>query len=134
VASRGPPGAGKPMVSLARARVSSHAKPAAGVASPKAGLSAARTDSSVHMPSGEPCPPARNTARILGGSSTATTPPWTTNTSPLIGSAAGPARYTTNGATCSGASGSTAPSGAGPISPAVIAVRARGQMALARTP
>jgi hypothetical protein len=122
------------MVSLASARVSSHAKPAADVASPKAGLSAARTDSSVHMPSGEPCSLARNTARIRGGSSTAATPPCTTNTSPLIVSAAGPARYTTSGATCPGASGSTAPSGAGPISPVVIAVRARGQMALARTP
>ena len=48
--------------------------------------------------------------------------------------AAGLARYTTNGATCSGASGSTAPSGAAPIRSAVMAVRARGQMALARTP
>src|SRR5205823_2399385 len=40
-------------------------------------------------------------------------------------SAAGPARYTTSGATCSGASGSTASAGAGPISSAVMAVRAR---------
>jgi len=126
--------AGKPIVSVASARVSSHAKPAAGAASPKAGLRAACTDSSVHMPSGEPCSAAWNAARIRGGSSTAATPPCTTNTSPLIVSAAGPARYTTSGATCSGASGSTAPPGAGPISSAVIAVRARGQMALARTP
>ena len=94
--------------------------------------SARCTDSSVHIPSAES---DRNTARIRGGSSTAATPPCTTNTSPLIASPAGLARYTTSGATCSGASGSTAPSaGGGPIRPAVIAVRARGQIALARTP
>lgn len=62
------------------------------------------------------------------------TPPWTTRTSPLMPAAAGPARYTTSGATCSGASGSTAPSGGPPIRSAVMLVRARGQMALARTP
>ena len=70
----------------------------------------------------------------MAASITAATPPCTTNTSPLIVSAAGLARYTTSGATCSGASGSTAPAGAGPISSAVMAVRARGQIALARTP
>ena len=119
------------MVSVASVRVSSHRKPTAGAPSPNAGLSAACTDSSVHMPSGVA---AWNAARIVGGSITAATPPCTTNTSPLIVSAAGLARYTTSGATCSGASGSTAPSGGGPISSAVMAVRARGQMALARTP
>jgi len=93
--------------------------------------SARSTDSSVHIPSGAS---DRNTARIRGGSITAATPPCTTNTSPLSASPAGLARYTTRGATCSGASGSTAPGGGGPISPAVIAVRARGQIALARTP
>jgi len=97
--------------------------------------SARCTDSSVHIPSGEPCSAAENTARIRGGSMTAATPPCTTNTSPLMPSPAGLARCTTRGATCSGASGSTAPSaGGGPISAAVIAVRARGQIALARTP
>jgi hypothetical protein len=93
--------------------------------------SARPTDSGVHIPSGAS---ERNTARSRGGSSTAATPPCTTNTSPLIASPAGLARYTTSGATCSGASGSTEPAGGGPISPAVIAVRARGQIALARTP
>jgi hypothetical protein len=93
--------------------------------------SARPTDSRVHIPSGAS---DRNTARIRGGSITAATPPCTTNTSPLRASPAGLARYTTSGATCSGASGSTAPGGGGPISPAVIAVRARGQIALARTP
>jgi hypothetical protein len=88
--------------------------------------SARPTDSSVHIPSAEPCSAAVNTARIRGGSITAATPPCTTNTSPLIASPAGLARY--------GASGSTEPAGGGPISPAVIAVRARGQIALARTP
>ena len=120
------------MVSVASSMVSSHRKPIEGAPSPNAGPSAACTDSSVHMPSA--VPEERNTERILGGSITAATPPCTTNTSPLIVSAAGPARYTTSGATCSGASGSTAPDGAGPISSAVMAVRARGQMALARTP
>ena len=48
--------------------------------------------------------------------------------------AAGLARYTTSGATCRGSSGSTAASGGGPIRSAVIAVRARGQIALAVTP
>jgi hypothetical protein len=44
-------------------------------------------------------------------------------------------RAGTSGATCSGASASTEPSsGGGPIKSAVIAVRARGQIALARTP
>jgi hypothetical protein len=93
--------------------------------------SARPTDSSVHIPSGAS---ERYTARIRGGSITAATPPCTTNTSPLIASPAGLARYTTSGATCSGASGSTESAGGGPISPAVIAVRARGQIALARTP
>jgi hypothetical protein len=96
--------------------------------------SARPTESSVHIPSVEPCSAAVNTARIRGGSITAATPPCTTNTSPLIASPAGLARYTTSGATCSGASGSTEPAGGGPISPSVIAVRARGQIALARTP
>ena len=86
------------------------------------------------MPSAEPCSAARNVARTRGGSMTAATPPCTTNTSPLIPAPAGLARYTTSGATCSGASGSTAPSGAAPIRSTVMAVRARGQMALARTP
>src|SRR4029077_1171750 len=99
---------------------------------PNTGPSAAATESSVHIPSG--VPEARNTERTRGGSITAATPPCTTNTSPLIASAAGLARYTTSGATCSGASGSTEPAGGGPISPSVIAVRARGQIALARTP
>jgi hypothetical protein len=93
--------------------------------------SARSTDSSVHIRSGAS---DRNTARVRGGSITAATPPCTTNTSPVIASAAGLARYTTSGATCSGASGSTEPAGGGPISSAVIAVRARGQIALARTP
>jgi hypothetical protein len=62
------------------------------------------------------------------------TPPCTTNTSPLTASASGPARYTTSGATCSGASGSGPSGGAGLIIAAVMAVRARGQMAFARTP
>jgi hypothetical protein len=62
------------------------------------------------------------------------TPPCTTNTSPLKASAAGPDRYTTSGATCSGAIGSGPASGGGLIIAAVMAVRARGQMALARTP
>ena len=119
------------MVSVASVRVSSHRKPTAGARSPNAGLSSSCTDSSVHIPSGEE---AWNTVRIRGGSITAATPPCTTNTSPLIESAAGLARYTTSGATCSGASGSTLSSGGGPISSAVMAVRARGQMALARTP
>jgi hypothetical protein len=51
--------------------------------------SARPTDSSVHMPSAES---ARNAARIRGGSSTAATPPCTTNTSPFIASPAGLAR------------------------------------------
>jgi hypothetical protein len=55
------------MVSVASARVSSHAKPAADAASPKAGLSAARTDSSVHMPSGEPCSLAWTDAYTVDG-------------------------------------------------------------------
>jgi hypothetical protein len=95
--------------------------------------SARPTDSTVHIPSGAS---DRNTARTRGGSITAATPPCTTNTSPLIASPAGLARCTTSGATCSGASGSTpsAEAGAGPISAKVIAVRARGQIALARTP
>src|SRR6516165_2866034 len=134
------PGAPKPMVSVARARVSSQAKPACGGA-PSApsgpgnsGPSARCTESSVHMPSAEPYSAASTVARIRGGSITAATPPCTTNTSPLIPAAAGPARYTTSGATCSAASGSTASPGGAPIRSAVMAVRARGQMALARTP
>jgi hypothetical protein len=51
--------------------------------------SASWTEGSVHMPSGVS---ARKTARMLGGFSTAATPPCTTNTSPLIASAAGLAR------------------------------------------
>ncbi len=62
------------------------------------------------------------------------TPPCTTNTSPLKASAAGPDKYVTSGATCSGAIGSGPSSGGGLIIAAVMAVRARGQMALARTP
>lgn len=93
--------------------------------------SARPTDSSVHIPSAES---DRNTEPIRGGSITAATPPCTTNTSPVIASPAGLARYTTSGATCSGASGSTEPAGGAPISSAVMAVRARGQIALARTP
>jgi hypothetical protein len=76
------------MVSVASASVSSHMKPV-----PDDSPASARpTDSSVHMPSGEPCSPAWNTERIRGGSSTAATPPCTTNTSPLMASAAGLAR------------------------------------------
>ena len=86
------------------------------------------------MPSAEPCSAARKASRIRGGSITAATPPCTTNTSPLMPAAAGLARYTTSGATCRGSSGSTAPSGGGPIRSAVMAVLARGQMALASTP
>jgi hypothetical protein len=51
--------------------------------------SASPTASSVHMPSAAP---DRNVARICGGSITAATPPCTTNTSPVIASAAGLAR------------------------------------------
>jgi hypothetical protein len=51
--------------------------------------SASATASSVHIPSAES---DRNTERIRGGSSTAATPPWITNTSPVIASAAGLAR------------------------------------------
>ena len=51
--------------------------------------SARPTDSSVHIPSGAS---DRNTARIRGGSSTAATPPCTTNTSPVTASPAGLAR------------------------------------------
>src|SRR5215471_5404932 len=127
-----------PIVSVARASVSSQANPAGGppgaAAAGNTGSSARRTASSVHMPSAEPCSAARNVARTRGGSMTAATPPCTTNTSPFTASAAGLARYTTSGATCSGASGSTTSSGAVPIRYAVMAVRARGQMALARTP
>src|SRR5215468_8422821 len=134
--------ASKPIVSAARAIVSSQAKPAGGgpPGGPSAGsapntpASARCTESSVHMPSAEPWPAASTVARIRGGSITAATPPCTTNTSPLIPAAAGPARYTTSGATCCAASGSTTPSGGAPIRSAVIAVLARGQMALARTP
>ena len=87
------------------------------------------------MPSAEPCSAARKAARILGGSITAATPPCTTNTSPLMPAAPGLARYTTRGVTCRGSSGSTAaPGGGGPIRSAVMAVLARGQMALVSTP
>ena len=86
---------------------------------------------SVHMPSAVS---ARKTARMLGGFSTAATPPCTTKTSPLIRSAAGLARYVTSGVTCSGAIGSGPSSGGGLIMSPSMAVRARGQMALARTP
>ena len=48
-------------------------------------------------------------------------------------SAAGDANHVTSGATCSGASGSASPSLA-PKTPSVMRVRARGAMALARTP
>jgi hypothetical protein len=68
--------------------VSSHAKPA----NDDSPDSARPTDSSVHMPSSEPCSEAWNAARIRGGSITAATPPCTTNTSPLIASPAGLAR------------------------------------------
>ena len=77
------------MVSVASSSVSSHRKPTEGAISPNAGPSAEATESSVHMPSGVS---ARNTERTRGGSITAATPPCTTNTSPLIVSAAGPAR------------------------------------------
>jgi hypothetical protein len=80
------------MVSSASATVSSHAKPAAGSSAADIGPSALRTASSDHMPSAEPCSAARKTVRIRGGSITAATPPWTTNTSPLIPAAAGLAR------------------------------------------
>ncbi len=107
---------------------------AGGAAPADIGPSARLTESSVHMPSAEPFSAAWKVARIRGGSITAATPPCTTNTSPLIPAAAWLARYTTSGATWSGASGSTAPSGGAPIRSAVMSVRARGQMALARTP
>src|SRR5258708_4150006 len=94
------PSRGKPMVSAARAIVSSQAKPgAAGSAAADIGASARWTDSSVHMPSAEPWSAARNVARIPGGSITAAAPPCPTDTSPLIPAAAGLARYTTSGAT-----------------------------------
>jgi hypothetical protein len=118
---------------VASSIVSPQKKPTSGARS-RYGSSASRTASSVHIPSAEPCPAAWNTSRSRGGSSAAITPPWTTNTSPLSRSAAGLARYTTSGVTCSGAIGSGPSSGGGLIIAAVIAVRARGQMALARTP
>ncbi len=118
---------------MASSIVSPQKKPTSGARS-RYGSSASRTASSVHIPSAEPCPAAWNTSRSRGGSSAAITPPWTTNTSPLSRSAAGLARYTTSGVTCSGAIGSGPSSGGGLIIAAVIAVRARGQMALARTP
>ena len=83
-----PSRAGNPMVSVASASVSSHMKPAAD----DSPASARPTESSVHMPSAEPCSAAWNVARIRGGSITAATPPCTTNTSPVIASAAGLAR------------------------------------------
>src|SRR5262249_26004687 len=119
-----------PIISVASDSVSSHANPAPVPSPVNAGPIAAATESAVHICASG----ARNTARTRGGSMTAATPPWTTNTSPLIAAADGLARYVTNGATCSGASWSTAPSGASPMRSLVIAVRARGQIALARTP
>jgi len=110
--------------------VSSHAKPAALPSPVKAGPMASATESSVHMLASA----VRNTVRTRGGSITAATPPCTTNTSPLIASPAGPARYVTSGATCSGASGSAPPAGAAPSRSAVMLVRARGQIAFALTP
>jgi len=80
------------MVSVASSSVSSHRNPTEGAPSPNAGPSAEPTASSVHMPSAEPCSAAWKAVRILGGSITAATPPCTTNTSPLIVSAAGLAR------------------------------------------
>ena len=66
------------------------AKPGeSGELSANAPSSASCTAGSVHMPSGVS---ARKTARMLGGFITAATPPCTTNTSPLIRSAAGLAR------------------------------------------
>jgi hypothetical protein len=118
---------------VASSIVSPQKKPTSGARS-RYGSSAPRTASGVHIPSADPCSAAWNTSRSRGGSSTAMTPPCTTNTSPLKASASGPDRYTTSGVTCSGAIGSGPASGGGLIIAAVMAVRARGQMALARTP
>jgi hypothetical protein len=76
------------MVSVASSSVSSHRNPTEGARSPnapppKTGPSAAATESSVHIPSGVPA--ARNTERTRGGSITAATPPWTTNTRLVCG-------------------------------------------------
>ena len=92
-----------------------------------------RTESSVHMPSAEPCSPARKAARILGGSITAATPPCTTNTSPLMPAAPG-RRGTPPAARRAPGERVGRPAGGAPIRSAVMAVLARGQMALARTP
>ena len=87
------------------------------------------------MPSAEPCSAARNVARIRGGSMTAATPPCTTNTSPLtpLRGRAGEVHHQRRDV-LAGRAGRVPARAAVPIRSAVIAVRARGQMALARTP
>src|SRR6185437_14238623 len=80
----------KPIVSSASTRVASLAKPLP--LPSKWPSSAAATESGVHMPVGEPCSAAWKTVLSLGASITAAIPPCTTNTSPLIWSAAGLAR------------------------------------------
>ena len=79
----------KPIVSVASSKRASHWEPDRGrpVPEPCRGRAAAATHP---RPSSRPaCPEARNTERTRGGSITAATPPCTTNTSPLIVSAAG---------------------------------------------
>src|SRR5262249_817364 len=127
-----PSGAVNPIVSLASASVSSQANPAApgGGAAADIGPSARRTDSSVHMPSAEPCSAPTKPPPIAPRPLPPPPPP----SAPPLRVAAARARHAPHGPPRRGPGRPAAAAGGGPIRSAVMAVRARGQMALAVTP